>query len=94
MASVARTSRPAAPVHYGPAGPPGLAPAGTAVAPRFEYKLISAAGLAVGELNELLTRHRRAGWVVAQLLLDDEDRIADIDDLQDLGILLRRERSE
>jgi hypothetical protein len=59
---------------------------------RFEYKLLSADGLPVGELNALLARHRREGWVLVQLLLEDEDRIAEFNDLNELGILLKRER--
>jgi len=59
---------------------------------RCEYKLISADGLPVGELNALLAQHRREGWVLVQLLLEDEDQIADINDLEELGILLKRER--
>jgi hypothetical protein len=90
MSGIARALRPADPASS--PEPSAVAAALAAAPPRCEYKLISAAGLAVGELYALLDRHRRAGWVVAQLLLDDEDRIADIDDLQDLGILLRRER--
>jgi len=64
----------------------------TAARTHFEYKLLSADGLPVGELNALLARHRREGWVLVQLLLEDEDQIAEFNDLNELGILLKRER--
>ena len=59
----------------------------------YEYKLLSAEGLAVGELSELLARHRARGWELARLLLaEPAGRSADMTDLQDLGVLLRRKR--
>ena len=59
----------------------------------YEYKLLGTDGLAVGELSELLARHQRDGWVVDRLLVSDAGGgRADMTDLQDLGILLRRKR--
>lgn len=70
--------------------PPRREPAGW---DGFEYKLLGTDGLAVGELAELLAAHRRAGWEVDRLLLGDEaSKAADMTDLIDLGILLRRRR--
>lgn len=58
-----------------------------------EYKLLGTDGLAVGELSELLARCQRDGWVVDRLLVGDTaGGRADMTDLQDLGILLRRQR--
>lgn len=58
-----------------------------------EYKLLGTDGLAVGELSELLAAHQRDGWVVDRLLVGDgAGGGADMTDLQDLGILLRRQR--
>lgn len=85
-------STPRALIQLEPQEPGGSTAKPGAALGRCEYKLLSADGLAVGELNALLAQHRREGWVVAQLLLDDDDRIADIKDLKELGILLRRER--
>jgi hypothetical protein len=59
----------------------------------YEYRLLGTDGLAVGELSELLARHRRDGWEVDRLLVSEAAGArADMTDLQDLGILLRRRR--
>ncbi|GEM_PF-2496191 len=61
----------------------------------FEYKLLGTDGLAVGELSQLLARHRRDGWEVDRLLVGDAaGGQADMTDLEDLGILLRRKRRD
>jgi len=58
-----------------------------------EYKLLSTEDLAIGELNRVLADHRARGWVVDRLLgAGHAPDSADISDLDDLGILLRRER--
>ncbi|MBN2082736.1 hypothetical protein JW859_11110 [bacterium] len=58
-----------------------------------EYKLLSTEDLAIGELNRMLADLATQGWEVDRLLgAGDAPDSADIGDLDDLGVLLRRER--